>query len=376
MKFILEKALSHQFLTFDEALTIYKTAPLSSLMAIAQQIRFDLHPDNQVTWQIDRNINTTNVCVSGCRFCNFHCRLSERDRSYITTIEEYRRKITEMFEHGGDQILLQGGMHPELGVEYYEELFGSLKAEFPTLKLNALGAPEVFHLARKAGVTPRRILERLRAAGLDSLPGAGAEILNNEVRRMVSPGKCSADEWIEVMRQAHDIGLPTTATMMYGHVEKAEHRIEHLMRIRDLQEQTGGFTAFIPWAYQGCGTELSRMGYSGSNNVVEYLRLVAISRVVLLNVSNVQASWLTMGVSAAQVALHSGANDMGSIMIEENVVSQAGASHSLDSRSMQEAIYNAGFIPRLRDQQYNFRDHNLCFYSDKFRSNRSLYQRE
>lgn len=355
MQNIFKKSLARQFLTIDEATTIYKNAPLADLMAVAQCIRMNLHPRKIVTWQIDRNINTTNVCTSGCKFCNFHCRLADRDRSYVTTLEQYRIKIEEMFAVGGDQILLQGGMHPNLSIEYYEELFRTLKSEYPSLKLNALGAPEVFFLAGKAKISTREALVRLRNAGLDSLPGAGAEILDNDVRRRISPAKCTADEWLAVMREAHLLDIPTTATMMYGHVETLEQRLEHLFKIRELQAETGGFTAFIPWAFQGFGTELAKMGYSGGNNVVEYLRLIAISRIVLVNVDNIQASWLTMSVPTAQMALHGGANDMGSIMIEENVVSQAGATHHLNADRMCLAIGEAGFIPELRDQQYNYR---------------------
>lgn len=355
MKNILQKPLSSLFLTEEEALLLYREASLAELMAAANGVRERLHPTRGVTWQIDRNVNTTNVCVSGCKFCNFHCRLAERDKAYVTTLEQYCEKTEYMFSLGGDQLLIQGGMNPELMLEYYEELFSTLKRRYPALKLNALGAPEVHFLSRKAGVSYREVLIRLRDAGLDSLPGAGAEILNNEVRRFLSPGKCSADEWIAVMREAHLLGIPTTATMMYGHVETLEQRVEHLFRIRDLQAETGGFKAFIPWAFQGRGTQLEALGYAGGNNAAEYLRLMAISRLVLLNVVNIQASWLTMGVATAQMALHGGANDMGSIMIEENVVSSAGSYNWLDAAGMQEAIRRAGFEPLLRDQQYNLR---------------------
>lgn len=355
MKNIFAKCLARESITIDEAMTIYETAPTATLMAVAHGIRQNFHPNNIVTWQIDRNVNTTNVCTSGCRFCNFHCRLADKERAYVTTMDEYRIKVDEMFAAGGDQVLLQGGMHPHLGLDFYESLFRDLKREYPSLKLNALGAPEVFFLAKKSGITPREALERLVAAGLDSLPGAGAEILDNDVRRRISPAKCSADEWLSVMRDAHLLGIPTTATMMYGHVETLRQRLEHIFKIRDLQAETRGFTAFIPWAYQGFGTELAKMGYNGSNNAVEYLRLIAMSRIILNNLPNIQASWLTMSVPTAQMALHGGANDMGSIMIEENVVSQAGANNHLDVERMQRAIVEAGFTPQLRDQQYKFR---------------------
>lgn len=355
MKNILQKPLSSLFLTFDEAIKLYNEASLAELMAAANTIKEKFHPGNSVTWQIDRNVNTTNVCVSGCKFCNFHCRLVERDKAYVTTIEQYREKTEYMFTLGGDQLLIQGGMNPELSLEYYENLFSTLKQHYPELKLNALGAPEVHFLSLKSGISYRQVLERLRGAGLDSLPGAGAEILNNDVRKFLSPGKCTADQWIEVMREAHLLGIPTTATMMYGHIETMEQRIEHLFRIRDLQAETGGFKAFIPWAFQGKGTQLEALGYAGGNNSAEYLRLIAMSRLILLNVPNIQASWLTMGVSTAQMALHGGANDMGSIMIEENVVSSAGSYNWLDAQGMEIVIRKAGFTPILRDQQYNVR---------------------
>lgn len=350
MKNIFEKVLALHNITRDEALTLWREAPLAELMAVAHAIRLRLHPQNVVSWQIDRNVNTTNVCVSGCRFCNFHCKLHQTDRAYITSIEQYRQKIDETLAAGGDQLLLQGGMHPRLGIEYYETLFRQLKSEYPTLRLHALGPPEVFHLARMARISTIETLRRLIAAGLDSLPGAGAEILDNDVRKRISPGKCSADEWLEVMREAQALGLLTSATMMYGHVETLEQRIEHLFRIRE----TGGFLAFIPWAYQGQGTELAKQeGVVGGNNTAEYLRLVALSRIVMLNIPNIQASWLTMGIPAAQMALHGGANDMGSIMIEENVVSAAGSHNTLNVQSMQHVIHQAGFTPMLRDQAYN-----------------------
>ena len=354
------KALSLEFLDFNEAIRLYEEAPLEELMAVADAVKRRLKNDGTVTWQIDRNVNITNVCVSGCKFCNFHCRPAERDKAYVTGSDQYREKIAEMVRLGGDQLLLQGGLHPRLGIEYYEELFRSLKQEFPAVRLHALGPPEVAHLSRISGISSQEALDRLVAAGLDSLAGAGAEILDNEVRRRISPGKCSADRWLEIMGEAHRMGLATSATMMYGHVEQPRHRIEHLLKIRDLQARkpkgAPGFLAFIPWAYQGEGTVLEREGCPGGSSTAGYLRLIAVSRLVLVNVPNIQASWLTMGVPAAQMALHGGANDMGSIMIEENVVSSAGSHNSLDAAGMQRVIREAGFVPRLRDQLYRFRD--------------------
>lgn len=341
-----------------EAEILYRDAPTNVLMSLADAIRRRLHGDRVVTWQIDRNVNITNVCVSGCTFCNFHCKAHQQDLAYITSMESYCQKIEEMFALGGDQLLLQGGLHPKLGIQYYEDLFRELKSRYPTLKLNALGPAEVDHISRISGLDSRLVLQRLIASGMDSLAGAGAEILVNEVRHRISPAKCSADRWIEIMEQAHNLGIIGSATMMYGHVETLAQRIEHLVRIRELQERTGGFRAFIPWAYQSCGTKLEKMGVpSVDGDMVSYLRLIAISRIVLNNVPNIQASWLTMGIPSAQMALHGGANDMGSIMIEENVVSAAGVANSvMDAAAMERAIRDAGFEARLRNQLYQLRD--------------------
>lgn len=357
---IYDKALNRERLTKDEALALWG-APLPELAAAADMLRYKSVDDpTVVTWQIDRNVNITNVCISGCRFCNFHCKPHQIERHFITTLEEYIPKIEEMLALGGDQLLLQGGLHPALGIDYYEELFRTLTERFPTLRLNALGAPEVAHIARISGITTREALERLHRAGLTSLPGAGAEILVERVRKIISPAKPSAEEWLRVMHEAHEMNIPTTATMMYGHVESSEERIEHLMRLRDLQascpEGHYGFTAFIPWIFRSEGTQLEGMGYTTRFSPSEYIRIIAISRLILNNIRNIQASWLTVGKATAQIALHSGANDMGSIMIEENVVSSAGADNRFDAQGIQQAIREAGFTPRLRDQLYRLRE--------------------
>ena len=357
---IYDKALNRERLTKDEALALW-CAPLPELAAAADMLRCKSVDDpTVVTWQIDRNVNITNVCISGCRFCNFHCKPHQIERHFITTLEEYIPKIEEMLALGGDQLLLQGGLHPALGIDYYEELFRTLTERFPTLRLNALGAPEVAHIARISGITTREALERLHRAGLTSLPGAGAEILVERVRKIISPAKPSAEEWLRVMHEAHEMNIPTTATMMYGHVESPEERIEHLMRLRDLQascpEGHYGFTAFIPWIFRSEGTQLEGMGYTTRFSPSEYIRIIAISRLILNNIRNIQASWLTVGKATAQIALHSGANDMGSIMIEENVVSSAGADNRFDAQGIQQAIREAGFTPRLRDQLYRLRE--------------------
>ena len=296
---------------------------------MADEVRRAVVPDPQVvTWQIDRNVNITNVCISGCKFCNFHCKPHQTDRAFITTMEQYCEKIDRTLRLGGDQLLLQGGLHPGLKIDFYERLFSGLKSRYPSLRLHALGAPEVAHIARISGLTTLETLRRLMAAGLDSLPGAGAEILDSDVRRAISPAKPSVEKWLDVMHEAHCLNLPTSATMMYGHVETPHQRIDHLLRIRDLQtrcpEGNYGFIAFIPWIFRSTGTELERQGVETRFSPLEYLRIIAVSRLMLHNIPNIQASWLTVGKATAQAALHSGANDMGSIMIEENVVSSAG----------------------------------------------------
>ena len=343
-------------LTREEALRIYETTPLFELMEAAQAIRNRMHPGGKVGWIIDRNVNITNVCFSFCRFCNF-CRKKGADDAYITTIEEYRLKINELKALGGSQLLLQGGMHPDLGLDFYEDLFSQLKSEYPEVKLHALGPPEVVHLAKMAGLDYEKTLERLVAAGLDSLPGAGAEILVDRVRKLVSPAKCSSEEWFAVMRVAHRMNLPTSATMMFGHAERPDERIEHLFRIREVQDEVPaghhGFVNFVPWPFMDLGTRLrDKDGIRSTIGTRDYLRMIAISRIVLDNVRHVQASWLTVGPDAGQIALHAGANDFGSIMIEENVVSSAGAPYKMDAQGIQQKIREAGFIPYLRNQLF------------------------
>lgn len=357
---ILERALCREPLTREEAYELYDNAPLQMLCGVADALRRSAVRDAEVvTWQIDRNVNITNVCKSGCKFCNFHCKPHEEAKAYITTMAEYRTKIDEALRLGADQLLLQGGLHPRLGIEFYETLFRQIKREYPALRLNALGAPEVSHIAKISNLTTFETLQRLHAAGLDSLPGAGAEILSEDVRKRISPAKPTAREWITVMHEAHKLDIPTTATMMYGHVETPHQRVDHLITLRDLQAAkpatSRGFTAFIPWVFCPTGTQLEREGISSRFSATEYLRIIAMSRIVLHNITNIQASWLTVGKEVAQIALRSGANDMGSIMIEENVVSSAGATTRFDREAMEDTIRCAGFTPRLRDQQYNYR---------------------
>lgn len=362
---LLKKALDLEFLSIEEGIQLYETADTASLMYTANEIRKIKKADTPgiVTWQIDRNVNTTNVCVANCKFCNFFVPPHKKfaDQAYITDDATYKRKIEETFEQGGDQLLLQGGHHPELGVEFYEETFSKLKSWYPELRLHALGPPEIVHISELSGLSYGETFERLIAAGMDSMPGAGAEILDDRVRHIISNGKCSGDEWLEVMHQAHNHGLTTSATMMFGHIETIQERFDHLVRIRHTQslrpEGANGFLAFIPWPYQDDGTLLNKV--RGVRNTVssdEYVRMIAISRIMLPNITNIQASWLTVGPKVAQLCLHGGANDLGSIMIEENVVSAAGATWRLTAREIQEVIAEAGFSPRLRNQLYDFRE--------------------
>ncbi|MFR9649564.1 MAG: CofH family radical SAM protein [Rikenellaceae bacterium] len=357
---IIAKALRREALSSSEALRLYVECPTAELCSAGDELRESVVADKEViTWQIDRNVNITNVCIAGCKFCNFHCKPHQTELEYITSIEEYQAKIEQTIELGGDQLLLQGGLHPKLDINFYVELFSTLKSLFPQIRLHALGAPEIAHIARISSISTMDTLLRLRDAGLDSLPGAGAEILCDEVRRRISPAKPSVEEWLKVMGEAHSINLPTSATMMYGHIESLEQRVEHLLKIRDLQSKVPdgnwGFIAFIPWIFHSRGTQLEREGVTSKLIPEEYLRLIAASRLILNNITNIQASWLTVGKQTAQQALHSGANDFGSIMIEERVVSSAGADNAFDAEGIQKAISQAGFIPKLRNQLYELR---------------------
>ena len=353
---IYARALELEPITAGEGLALYNEAPLDELMFVADMIRKSFHPENEAGWMIDRNVNITNVCFSQCSFCNF-CRKKDSEDAYVTSPEEYRVKIEELYSLGGDQLLLQGGMDPGLGLDFYIDLFASLKKEFPRLKLHALGPPEVVFLSRKEKLPYSVVLKKLIEAGLDSLPGAGAEILSDRVRKILSPGKATVKEWLDVMKEAHILNLPTSATMMAGHIETREERILHLLFLRELQEKKPaghyGFIAFIPWPYQDKGTLLSeRSGVHNNINGMEYIRLVAISRIMLNNINNIQSSILTVGKEIAMISLHAGANDIGSVMIEENVVSAAGSSFMFDAKEMQSIIKEAGFVPRRRNQKY------------------------
>src|SRR5689334_13405567 len=355
-----QKALAFQFLSLEEGVFLFKNAPLTELMFVADELRKKQVPHGKVTWQIDRNVNTTNVCIANCKFCNFY-RIPGHADAYITDIETYKRKIEETIKYGGDQLLLQGGHHPELGLSFYVDLFKELKSLYPNIKLHTLGPPEIAHITKLEKSTHREVLIALKEAGMDSLPGAGAEILTDRVRRLISKGKCGAQEWLDIMHEAHKLNITISAIMMFGHVETIEERFEHLVRIRTVQERKPEnakvFLAFIPWTFQDVDTLLARIrGVHNLTTPEEYIRMISLSRIMLPNVKNIQASWLTVGKQTAQLCLHAGANDFGSIMIEENVVSAAGAPHRFTYKTIQHAIREAGFEPQLRNQQYEWRE--------------------
>jgi cyclic dehypoxanthinyl futalosine synthase len=357
---LLKRALAFEFLTAEEGQFLFENVPTAELMWVANELRKIQKPDGLVTWQIDRNVNTTNACIANCKFCNFF-RPPGHEEVYVTTIEQYKPKIEETIRYGGDQLLLQGGHHPKLGLDFYTNLFKELKELYPEIRLHALGPPEVAHICKLEGKSHLEVLAALKEAGMDSLPGAGAEILNDRVRRLISRGKCTGQEWLDVMRACHQLDITTSATMMFGHIETLEERFEHLVWIREVQAEkpkdANGFLAFIPWPFMDDGTLLKRIrGIQNNVSGDEYLRMIAISRIMLPNIKNIQASWLTVGKETAQLCLEGGANDFGSIMIEENVVSAAGAPHRFTYKTIQESIRQAGFEPQLRRQDYTFRE--------------------
>jgi cyclic dehypoxanthinyl futalosine synthase len=331
-----------------EALELYLHAPTPLLGELADAVRARKHPGRVVTYIIDRNVNYTNVCVARCNFCAFYRPVGSAE-GYVLGFEEIFRKIDETIALGGGQLLLQGGHNPDLPLEWYEDLFRAVKQKYPTFKLHALSPPEVIHLSRMSRLEVPAVLDRLISAGLDSVPGGGAEILVDRVRKLLNCyNKATADEWLDVMRHAHRAGLRTTATMMYGTVETVEERLEHLFRLRDVQDEMGGFTAFITWSYQPDHTELGGSEATG----IEYLRTLAVARLVLDNFDNLQASWVTQGGKVGQLSLAFGANDMGSVMIEENVVRAAGAAYCMDEIEIVRNIENAGFIAKRRNMHY------------------------
>jgi cyclic dehypoxanthinyl futalosine synthase len=334
--------------TADEALELYRHAPTALLGRLADAVRARKHPDRIVTYIIDRNVNYTNVCVAKCNFCAFYRDVGSPE-GYVLGFDELFRKIDETIAVGGVQLLLQGGHNPDLPLTWYEDVFRAIKERYPSFKLHALSPPEVIHLSRLSQLPVPAVIERLMAAGLDSIPGGGAEILVDRVRKLLHCyGKATADEWLDVMRHAHRASLRTTATMMYGTVETDEERLEHLLRLRALQDETGGFTAFITWSYQPDHTELAGAEATG----LDYLRTLAIARIVLDNFDNLQASWVTQGGKVGQLSLAFGANDMGSVMIEENVVRAAGASYCMDEAEIVRNIEDAGFTAKRRNMHY------------------------
>lgn len=342
-----DKAIAGERLSPEDALLLLEREDLTRLGVLADLARRRFHPDRVVTYIVDRNVNYTNVCNAFCSFCAFY-RPPHHPDGYVLPYEAIAAKVRETIGLGGHQILLQGGHNPELRIAYYEDLFRRLKRDFPELWLHALSPPEIVHIYKSSRLTLRDTLERLRAAGLDSIPGGGAEILVDAVRRRLARNKASAGEWLQVMEEAHRIGLRSTATMMFGHVETRADRVEHLRLLRDLQDRTGGFTAFIGWTYQPGNTAL------GGTEVTtaEYLRTMAVSRLFLDNIPNIQASWVTQGPKVGAASLAFGVNDMGSTMIEENVVSAAGTIHRMNEPEIVAAIRDAGFVPMRRNMLY------------------------
>jgi cyclic dehypoxanthinyl futalosine synthase len=337
-------------LTEHEALELLRSRDLLELGARAHEVRERLVPGRLATFIIDRNINYTNVCVSGCRFCAFHCPPGAPE-AYVLPRETIHAKIQETLDLGGTAIMMQGGLHPDLDIGYFEELFRSIKERFPSLTIHSLSAPEIVHIAQVSGLTTLETLRRLQQAGLDSLPGGGAEILADRVREQVAPGKASTRAWLQVMREAHGLGMASTATMMFGSVESLEERVEHLRVIRELQDETGGFRAFIPWSFQSGNTALE--GDTREATGVDYLVTLAVSRLYLDNVPHVQASWVTQGLKMGQVALRFGADDIGSTMIEENVVAATGVRVRANAGDLVRAIRDAGFVPAQRRTDYS-----------------------
>ncbi len=350
------KVRAGERLSGAEALVLYRDAPTPLLGRLADLVRSSRHPQNVVTYIIDRNVNYTNVCVAACTFCAFY-RPVGAPGGYVLGFDELFRKIDETIAVGGVQVLLQGGHNPDLPLSWYEDVFRAVKARYPSFRLHALSPPEIVHLSRLSQLTVVDVLKRLIGAGLDSVPGGGAEILVDRVRKLLHCyGKATTDQWLDVMRQAHRLGLRTTATMMYGTVETEQERLEHLLRLRALQDETGGFTAFIAWSYQPEHTELGGSEATG----IDYLRTLALSRIVLDNFDNLQASWVTQGGKLGQLSLAYGANDMGSVMIEENVVRAAGASYCMDEAEIVRNIEDAGFVPKRRNMHYEILGDPIC----------------
>ena len=353
---ITRKVEAGERLTRAEGVTLLRDGDLLELGALADSVRARLHPEGVVTYIIDRNINYTNVCTAQCAFCAFYRDLPSKE-GYLLTKAQLAQKIEETLALGGSQILLQGGLHPDLGIEFYEELFGWMKSTYPSLWIHGLSPAEVKHICRVSSLSTEAALRRLVAAGLDSIPGGGAEVLSDRVREIIGIAKGSTADWLEVMEVAHGLGMKTTATMMFGHVETLEERVDHLVHLRDLQDRTGGFTAFIAWTFQPSNTALA----GDELTSFQYLRTLAVARVMLDNFPNVQASWVTQGGKIGQVSLRFGANDFGSLMIEENVVSAAGAHFRLTEAEIARNIMDAGFVPKRRTMHYEIVGDPYCW---------------
>ncbi len=345
---IQQKVLHGERLNPGESLTLFREGNLFDLGFLAATVRWKKHPEPVVTYVIDRNINYTDICISACKFCAFY-KSPEDAGGSVLSFGELKKKIDETRELRGTQILLQGGLHPDKQLEFYEDMLRFIKTT--SIHIHGFSPPEICHFAAISGLSVADVIERLRKAGLDSIPGGGAEILADRVRQLAAPRKCSADEWIDVMKQAHLLGMKTTATMMFGHIETLEERLEHLLRLRNLQDETGGFTAFIPWPFQPDNTALAHIPKTTAH---AYLKMLAWSRIVLDNFPNIQASWVTQGPKIAQVSLFFGANDFGSTMIEENVVAAAGIVFRLSEVEIRSLVAGAGFMPQQRTMDYSF----------------------
>ncbi len=364
---ILEKAVAGERLQREEGLQLMESHDLVAIGAAADEVTRRLHPEPYRTYNIDRNINYTNICTAVCDFCAFY-RGPKSEEGYVLPREELLAKIEETVQLGGNQILLQGGLHPKFKLEWYEEMLQEIRTKFPQINVHGFSPPEIYHFTKVNNLSLEVVLERLKAAGLGSLPGGGAEILVDRVRREITRGKVMTDDWLNVMRVWHRLGGISSATMMFGHVETLEERIEHLDRIRQLQDETGGFTAFICWTFQPDNTELDHIRPAGA---FEYLKNQAISRLYLDNVPNIQSSWVTQGLKVGQLALLYGANDMGSLMIEENVVAEAGTVHFLSLQQIRDAISELGYEPRQRDVTYRLVDRELEDFAVAANANRA-----
>ncbi|SMP41975.1 de-hypoxanthine futalosine cyclase [Neorhodopirellula lusitana] len=346
---ILDRTIDGERLSDDDALTLLKSHDLAAIGSAADQVSRRMHPEPYRTYNIDRNINYTNVCTAVCDFCAFY-RGPKSDEGYVLPREVLLKKIEETVGLGGNQILLQGGLHPKYKLDWYEEMLGDIKAKFPEVNIHGFSPPELHHFTKMNNLPIKEVLTRLKNAGLGSVPGGGAEILTDRVRNEITRGKVMTDDWLGVMKAWHELGGVSSATMMFGHVETLDERVEHLRRLREVQDETNGFTAFICWTFQPENTDMSDVPKTGS---FEYLKMLAVSRLYLDNIPNLQSSWVTQGLKIGQMALMFGANDMGSLMIEENVVAEAGTVHYLSLKQIREAIEEFGFEARQRDVFYN-----------------------